>query len=65
MPEWPEKSEYSEFISILEKLDNPSVTDDVIKKIVIESGTAYLKEEKGQDEASEKIKSQISIYLAE
>lgn len=65
LPEWPEKSEYSEFISILEKLDNPSVTDDVIKKIVIEAGTAYLKEETGLDEASERIKSQISIYLAE
>lgn len=65
LPEWPEKSEYSEFISILEKLDNPSVTDDVIKKIVIEAGTAYLKEETSLDEASERIKSQISIYLAE
>lgn len=62
---WPSESEFETFINMEEQLDNASVTDSVVKKLVIETGTAYLREEITLDDAAEKIKSQISIYLAE
>lgn len=61
----PAKEEFQELYDLCRKVKTPYVPDSVVENAVIEIGAQYLSGYVSQEEAVQKIKARIEIYMAE
>lgn len=61
----PTKEEFQKLYTICSRVKTPYVADTVVENAVIEIGAQYLKGQLSLDEAVQKIKARVELYMAE
>ncbi len=61
----PTQEEFQKLYTLCSQVKTPYVADTVVENAVIEIGAQYLKEQMSLDEAVQKIKARVELYMAE
>lgn len=61
----PTQEEFQELYTLCSQVKTPYVADTVVENAVIEIGAQYLQEQMSLDQAVQKIKSRVELYMAE
>lgn len=61
----PTREEYQELYDIFCKLDTPYIAQPVVEEALVEFGAQYLSGYLSLEEAVQKIKSKVDLYIAE
>ena len=62
---WPGEGDFDKWKAMVESLNTPSVTDNMVNMTVLEEGAKCLKGECSVEEAVSSITSKLNLYLSE